>query len=353
MSGEQLAESVAGRIAALPWMRSARFDLVFVVGIFALALATGAAVIARPELFFPVLILDMWFLGYHHVIATFTRLCFDRQSFRENRFLVLGLTPLIAAAVLLTVAVAGVWVIVTVYFYWQWWHYTRQSWGIAQVYRAKNPGALHEDGWVGQVVFLAVPVYGILSRSAEGQTRFVGLDLWSVPVPGEVVQLSGYLAAGLLAFWLARRLIAALQGRLAVLHTLYLLTHFVMFMVAYVAARDISTGWLMINIWHNAQYILFVWLYNSRRFRDGVDPEARLLSYVSQPGRLGLYLVTCLAITGVVYWGVIRTLDWVFLTGVAATLVIYQTVNFHHYVVDSLIWKVRRPNMRRTLDLPG
>ena len=63
---------------------------------------------------------------------------------------------------------------------------------------------------------------------------------------------------------------------------------------------DVTVGWLVINIWHNAQYILFVWMYISCRFKDGVDPQARFLSYISQPGRLWLYLISCVAITGVV-----------------------------------------------------
>jgi hypothetical protein len=36
--------------------------------------------------------------------------------------------------------------------------------------------------------------------------------------------------------------------------------------------------------------------------------------------------------------------------GVAAVM-IYQTVNFHHYVVDALIWKLRRPALRNKLGL--
>ena len=32
-------------------------------------------------------------------------------------------------------------------------------------------------------------------------------------------------------------------------------------------------------------------------------------------------------------------------------LVAYQTINFHHYVVDGLIWKVRRKKLRRNLGI--
>ena len=34
-------------------------------------------------------------------------------------------------------------------------------------------------------------------------------------------------------------------------------------------------------------------------------------------------------------------------------LVAYQTINFHHYLVDGLIWKVRKKKLRSNLGLQG
>ena len=39
----------------------------------------------------------------------------------------------------------------------------------------------------------------------------------------------------------------------------------------------------------------------------------------------------------------LQAIDWLFFAGVSATLVLYQIVNFHHYIVDALIWKTRKP----------
>lgn len=341
----------AARFDDLPWMISAKFDSSFIFGLLFLSLVTGLVITLQPALFYPILVIDLWFLGYHHVIATFTRLCFDRQSFQENKFLVLGLTPIVAAVTFLVAWMVGLWVIVTIYFYWQWWHYTRQSWGVSRVFRGKDPHGMYEDGWLDQAIFYALPVFGILLRSNQDHERFIGLELWSIPVPDLAVTITGLAAGGLMAFWIVRRVQAYMSGQLAVIHTCYMFTHFAIFAVAYVVTPDISLGWLMINIWHNAQYILFVWMYNNKRFRNGVDPEARFLSYISQTGRLWLYLATCIAITGVFYWGVLRTIDWLFFAGISATLVLYQVVNFHHYLVDSMIWKTRKPRMKETLGL--
>jgi hypothetical protein len=334
-----------------PWLRSSRFDLSFILMIPALAVATGLFLVWQPGLFYPVLVFDLWFLGYHHVIATYTRLCFDRKSFAEHWPLMLVLLPLVAIGTLAAAYALGIWIVVSVYYYWQWFHYTRQSWGISRAYRGKDRGALYEDGWLDQVIFYSMPVLGVLYRSRQDPGSFVGLEMRAIPVPEAMVDVAAVVAIVLLGCWVFRRVQALSEGKLAPVHTLYLLTHFGIFGVAYLAIEDISIGWLVINIWHNAQYILFVWMFNTRRFKDGLDPDARFLSFISQPGRLWMYLLACVGITGIVYLGILRTLDALFFAGLSATIVLYQIVNFHHYIVDSRIWKVRKEPIRRTLGL--
>jgi hypothetical protein len=335
------------------WLLNARFDLAFILGIPAAAVLTGLVVVWRPHLFAPILVFDLWILGYHHVVSTYTRLCFDRKSLAEHWPLIAGLLPLVGLATLAAAYAFGLWIIVSVYFYWQWFHYTRQSWGISRAYRGKERAALYEDGWLDQAIFYALPMLGMLHRSNQDPGFFIGLELRVVPVSSALVSAAGMATIALLAAWTFRRILAWREGRLAAAHTLYMLTHFTIFAIGYLAIADTTYGWLVINIWHNAKYILFVWMFNTRRFKDGVDPEARFLSYISQPGRLGLYVVACILITGVLYWGVLRTIDALYFAGLSATIVLYQIMNFHHYVVDSRIWKVRKPAIGRTLGLQG
>ena len=338
---EQVAVARAGPGRPPAWLRGAAFDGALVLGGPSVALAAGAAILFEPALFYPILVVDLWLLGYHHVIVTFTRLCFDRASYRERRWMIVYLVPIVGAFTILLAWQVGLWIIVTIYFYWQWWHYTRQSWGISRAFRRADPQAMYEDGWLDQAIFYSMPVCGILLRSSEDHSHFIGMELWTLPVTGAVATGAGYAASFLVAVWAARRLLAAFHGRLAAAHTLFVSTHFAIFGVAYAWTPDITLGWLMINIWHNYQYILFVWMFNNRRFERGLDPRARFLSWISQSGRLWLYLLTCVAITGAVYWGVLRAIDWMFFTGLSATIVLYQIANFHHYIVDALIWKTR------------
>jgi len=355
MADLAIAAEIAARPRALAgWLDRPSFDAVLIVGTVALALAAGTTAWLVPALFVPILLADLWALGYHHVIATFTRLCFDRNGRREHRFLLLGLPVLVLAAVLLMVASLGLWTVPTLYLYWQWFHYMRQSWGVAQIYRRKAGVADDGPAWLHKATFYAVPLWGILHRSATAPDRFLGMDFRALPVPVWLADAVGLVALALTGLWVIGRIAAWRDGRLAVAHTVYLVSHFAIFIAGYCLIPTLDYGWLAINIWHNAQYVLFVWLFNRNRFRSGISSDARLLSWSVQPGRAWAYFGLCLAISTVAYLGLNQGAAAIAAaTALPATLIIFQTVNFHHYIVDSLIWKVRGRKLRETFAVSG
>jgi hypothetical protein len=333
------------------WLRSAGFDHFFVMGVLALALLSGAVVVARPELFKLILAADVWLLGYHHVIATYTRLAFDRDSLREHRFFVFYLPFIVIGATFALALTVGVWVIATVYLYWQWYHYTRQSWGISQVYRAKSQGLVDDSPLFSMLCFYLLPTWGILYRSWQAPDEFLFLELRVIPTPGWLVDLFAVAALLSVLAWGFTRIRAWRAGRLARAHTWYMLSHFLVFFVGYRLITDITYGWLVINVWHNAQYLLFVWLFNTNRYKNGVDERARFLSTISQPTHVVRYFMTCMGITTVIYGLSIFLTHEQLLAGMPLSIVLYQGVNFHHYVVDSKIWKVRKQRMQTTFGL--
>lgn len=333
------------------WLRGPGFDVGFVAGTTAIAMASGALVVAEPKLFAPILLLDLWLLGYHHVIATYTRLCFDRDSFRQYRFLILWLPFLVFGATLALALGFGLWVLGSVYLYWQWFHYTRQSWGISQVYRRKSGGLATEGEGLTKVAFYLLPLWGILHRSWQAPDKFLELELRVIPVPGLLVDVVAVAAIAALALWAFLRARAFWRGHGPVAHTLYMASHVAVFAVSYLVIEDVTIGWLVVNVWHNAQYVLFVWLYNTNRYRNGIDPRAHFLSTISQPGNWLYYFAVCLAITMLLYIGISMLEEHFFSLGLPSLIIIYQTINFHHYIVDSLIWKARKKPMRETLGL--
>ena len=190
--------------------------------------------------------------------------------------------------------------------------------------------------------FFLLPVWGILERSHQAPTSFLGTPIRMIAVPEVVVTVVAAASIVTLVAFAATRIAAWLRGELPLAHTAYLASHVALFAVGYLLIPGITSGWIAVNVWHNAQYLLFVWHFNNKRFADGVQPSAPFLSTLSQDRNVAVYALVCLAIATVAY----RTLPFL-----GPVLVLSYAINFHHYVVDALIWKVRRRPLQETLGL--
>jgi len=349
-----VATSLSINLRASGWLRGAWFDSTYIFGTVALGLLCGSLVISNPQLFLPVFVLNGWLLGYHHVISTYTRLTFDAESFRQHRFLVLWLPFIVLGGVVALSAVFGVWILVSSYLYWQWWHYTRQSYGVSRIY-ARKAGISGKDRLTTLMVY-AVPVTGILYRSYQAPRQFLFADVKVLPVPFWLVAVSGVFAIVIVGYWLGRQIDAWFNGKLDVAHSAYLCSHLLCFTVGYILISDINHGWLVVNVWHNSQYILTVWLFNHNRFKNEIDTRHRFLSYLSRRKNLASYFAVCLIISTAFYGALNLALSWVSPAVIAATslpiiAVVYQAINFHHYIVDAVIWKVRKKIVRENLGI--
>lgn len=336
------------------------FDLTLILGTAVLALGSGVIVHLAPHLFVWVLMADLWFLGYHHVISTFTRLSFDKEAFHQHRHLVLVLPWVVLGLTVLTAWITGTWLIATIYLYWQWFHYMRQSYGVSRAYSRKAEVSDTEGRVITWMLYL-VATFGICYRSLQGETLFLGMDVRMAPqllhdflgmplsaARSAVTALmwgSGILSVGVIGWWIALQFTRPEQSAKQTALSLYTFSHILIFLSGYCFLTNIDHGWLILNVWHNAQYILFVWWFNTRRFRNQQDPPPNLLAWMS--GRslksVAAYFGICLGLSTVVYLVLLRVLNLGFFATIpAASLVTYQAINFHHYVVDGMIWKSKR-----------
>jgi hypothetical protein len=326
------------------YIRNETFDATLLFAPLATGLATAAVVTGNPWLFPVLLLADLWLLGYHHVVATYTRLAFDRPSLKRNRFLAIDLLILVIAATVAVALTAGAWVIASAYLYLQWFHYMRQSYGIARMYfRATPQGqAVGTRDLAADLVIYLVPIFCIAQRSATMGDDFLFMPVKPIVLPDIVIAVLGVAAAVATVAWVLRTAQAAVRGNTNLAYTGFILSHIAIFLTAYIIVDDVNVGWLAINIWHNFQYVLVVWMVNAKRYAGGIDPKARFISRISQPGRAVAYFTSCLLISTAIYLGLNRINALVLGGGLAASLGIYMGINFHHYVVDAFIWKRRR-----------
>ena len=329
------------------WLKDPLFDLCFVVGIGLLALLMAGATVISPVLMLPMLAVHTWLFGYDHLVSTYTKLAGRPEDRARHRHLILYLPPVVLAGLYLVGRTSGATGLYVLYFFGQFWHTVRQSWGIAQQYRHRAGGLPWDPERLSEVTLWSVPLWGFLHRCAQQPEEFLyqRISLPSVPVP--VVQAAGLLSAALWLYWLYTRAVALRRGQLPLGHTLYMISHLLIYLGGYVLIEDIGSGWLLVNVWHNVQYLAFVWMYNRRRFASGVVADSRALSWLSQPGakRAVLYFLTCLGIATPMYYFLLQAsarLDELLKnTALPTILVVSLTFTVHHYLVDGVIWKRR------------
>lgn len=310
------------------------FDAVFILGTLVLAMGLGALASLSPGALVAVVWVDVWLFANPHVVATFTRIGVRAGGGKRHWFLIIGLPVVVFAGVLVTALAWEVVGLFTLYFTAQAWHVARQSFGIARAYRRAGSGDTRPDRLSEALIYL-VPAWGVLARCAQVPETFLGYPIHLPVVPVFVVDAFGFVAIACGAAWVLRQTCAALAGRADWRHDGFVASHVCVSLVAYLATNDITLGWVVVNAWHNLQYLLFVWVQNLRR--DGVSPASTpaLAKLAARYG--GLCLTLGAALYLVVDWAGTRLL-WL---GLPTVLIAHFTLNFHHYVVDSVIWKRR------------
>lgn len=320
------------------------FDIPFIFFIPILAICLGIISNGNPALFSIVLTANLALLGYHHVISTYTRIAFSLKSALEHKFLVFYLPVLVVVAVTAISIGVGSWAIASIYLYWQWFHYTRQSYGISRYYMHKSGVKNRSSFDIDTYAIYLLPLAGILYRSYQGHETFLFLDVKTFYVPYAVFAFFLVVAIAAILYQFYTWIVRYRQNNLSLPYVLYVLSHHAIFSFGYLLTEDINAGWLILNIWHNAQYIMFVWMQNNNKFQGGIDDNHKFISTISQNGQFIYYIIFCLIVT-FIFYGFVEISSSIIqgYTAISISSIVYMTINFHHYIVDSVIWKRKKP----------
>lgn len=367
--GEPSSTEAAGGAAAskpYPWILSPVIDLLFVTGFGAVALVVCTylmggwqmpADLASPG---SATLLAFLYLGQHvfsnaHTAATYTRLWGneeDRQRFRFHRVVL----PLLLAPIFfwgLFSETATSW-IVYIYLIVVFWHYGAQAFGIALIYCYKRGYRLSKwEKWVFK--------YGMLSLSAFVIIRLLALEIYKgrgwfgVPIPdwGALPMPMLYVSgAVLVAFVIASGFIIV---RKAIVDR-QLVPAPALMIVATVAWIGLSTGEASLVLWywgpaffHGSQYLAVTLAYNlkERGLPEGMNTWHIAREAFGPEGRKFLIWVT---MTGsFLYIGVPFFLNQLGFHLGMVTMLVASVLNYHHFLTDMAIWRLRDPRCREIL----
>lgn len=333
---------------ARPWMISPALDGLLFVGVTLLTLI--------PWLVSDVLHYPGWYVlvgvavaNGPHLISTWTRVYLPsgERFARPVRYWVI---PGLAAAFAVTCELSGgnwVRLVRSTIFYWATWHFVAQSWGVMRLYQRKHGAAESREARLEKALIFLPAFFCALRRLYTGPRTLFGIEVFHVRPPALLVNALGALivalAAAYVVVWVSRLRAHAPHEYL---RPAYLLFNFLGFAMPFLVIRDGTSAFAAAALWHAVQYIAIVWLFNRRRYASGIDPGARLVSWVSQPGRSLAYMGLIALCAAGVYSVAFVVSRLVGLGFEQLAMMFWTGLTLGHYYLDGVIWKSRRYDLR-------
>ncbi|QMV71897.1 hypothetical protein HS961_03095 [Comamonas piscis] len=315
------------------------FDGTFIVGTLGLALGLTGIASFSPAMLIAVVLIDTWLFANPHVVATFTRIGASLVHVRRYRFLIFGLPVIVLGGVVATALAYEISGLFTLYFIAQSYHVARQSFGVARAYRRAGSTQPFQADRLSETLIYMVAAWGLLARCAESPKTFLEYPIELPAVPTQVAEIAGVATIVCGAWWLWRLAHKALAREIDWRHDGFVASHVCANLAAYIWITDITLGWLVINLWHNLQYLQFVWVQNIRRDAEKSSERTSTTLFWKSARQ---YICLCLLLGALLYLAV----DWVgtqlLWLGLPTVLIAHFTLNFHHYLVDGVIWKQHR-----------
>lgn len=328
-----------------PWIVSQNFDLLLFSG--------SALVVLLPWMGLArygdaaagtVIALVAIFSNGPHLTATWTRAWLDSRERNERPIAYMAVPALIFAAVWYT-GMSGRWgmrLLQSVLVAWATWHFAAQCYGLLRIYHKKS-GEQPRIGHRYEAAFIfTAGATGLIWRLHYGPTRAFGYRVLLPDMPFWAVALCLVAMAALTVAIVVDR--TRPDVPLAVPRLLFLASILVGFWVPFMMIEHGSIAFAAAAAWHGLQYLGVVWLFSVRKHGNKplVD-GARLVGWVSQPGRGWAFMVLLWAMAASVYIFVYAASATTTVSFGKAAALTWSGLTLGHYWLDGLIWKMRKP----------
>jgi hypothetical protein len=276
-----------------------------------------------------------------HLISTWTRVYLPRRE-RFRRPLHYWVVPgLLAAFVIGALAFSelGPVVLRTVIFYWASWHFVAQAYGILRIYQRKHGALGTIEAHLEKATLFLACFFCVLRRVYTGPWDLFGVQIFHPHLRAWMVNGWGALTLTVAGTYLLRMLVRRVHP---IRPALIAFSAFG-FAMPYLVIKHGTAAFAAAALWHAVQYIGIVWQYNRTRYAGRTDPDARLISWVSQPGQLRAlaYVGVIAACAAAVYILVIIAAQfaWTFRQW---ALALWSALTLGHYYLDGVIWKFKQ-----------
>ncbi|MGF6347433.1 hypothetical protein [Variovorax sp. W2I14] len=309
------------------------------------ALSAGALASLSAPMMLAVLYIDIWLFANPHLVATYTRIRQISPSIKTHWVLIFAAPVLIGTGLTIIALAYEAAGLLALYFVLQAFHVTRQSYGIARRCDRRLQVSYQRLPYFLIYIF---PAWGYLHRGAQAPDSFLGYPIWLPPVPKELDFAIGIVAVIGALLWFARLWYRRSAQQENFLFNNFVFSHLLVSLVSYILISDITLGWLVVNVWHNIQYLMFVYRQRRSDIKEGNDagelkntlaPRKSLIELLKRPT---VFFSGCFVLGAIFYVVADKTGESLLWLGFPTVLIAHLIFNFHHYLADGLIWKRRR-----------
>jgi len=297
-----------------PWLRSQRWDLLYITG--------SGILVVIPLLLYEVAGNSATFvnlfiagvIGGPHMYATFFRTVLDASFRQRHRLLVFG-----SLAIPVLVVAGALWhfqLLITIFFFWASIHVLHQIAYILECYNHKHYGALQRSCvpayveharmhvWSRLIDYAVVfsCLYPFASYKFIHDEFYIGNTLLLYPemlkTPVIYYMISGFFALALLLF-IGKTLLEIYQGTVHYPKILLMVTTIgLAYLITRYSGHKLEIAFQGFNTWHSFQYLALTWYSNTLRQQRGVI-NSQFMQWLSSPGasRFGCFYGLNFALT--------------------------------------------------------
>ncbi len=285
-----------------------------------------------------------------HLASTWTRVYFDRREWRNRPLPIVLMPALITAFVFVSLQRGEMRLLNSILLYYATYHFLQQNWGLLRIYQKRSGEP--DSSWALRLerpmLYVSV-AWCALHRLKTGPRALFGTEVYYPNLPWPAINALLAVSVCLLAAYLVLRgRDGSLREQSTWLRIGFLGAAFTGFAVPFLLiTQDGTSAFAAAACWHGFQYLGIVRFYHRNAWKSGIHRDARLLSWLSQPGPLRLSLYACLlwALAGA---GFVVIQAGAFLTrGTLWTIetwggAVWLSMTFSHYYLDGIIWKLRK-----------
>jgi len=285
-----------------------------------------------------LLLFEASFFANPHLMSTYFRTYTCKAEFERYKPYTLYLLILLIIGLALCINSFGfqfLWILGSVYFYWQWWHHSRQSYGLGRKYQHSKEYQLSPlDSKLNDLVIWSVAILGIALKSNLAGDRYENIPIKVLHLPIDLIVFLLISVLVYIIFYLGRQLHLMLTHK--IVQGLFLIHWAIQSFVfiCFFGLLPTDIGIIAASFWHCTQYISYTHCHQQRKANSNM---------LQHPFWKNLFQTD----NWMVYLGVLLAFSFLipaFKVGFGAlqlsslALAFSMGLTFHHYILDGLIW---------------